>query len=333
MLMNKAVVDRADGLGHRRRRGKASVIGAVTAGFMVAAVATGAALATDETSPPDDPSGVSALEDPGTPETTDDEDQDDEDQDDEDQDDEDQDDEDQDSQEAAEGEAPADPQAGGQQEISETRQVTGTFDGRGARFVAGGALGDGGQAEGQDPLFKLADGAVLKNVTIGGPAADGVHCQGSCTLENVVWEDVGEDAATFKGTSPDATYLVIGGAANQAEDKVFQFNGDGTLTVRNFRVSNFGTFVRSSGNSSKQFQRDIVVENVTASAPGRTLVGINSNLGDTARLTGITITGDPGRETVPCQKFNGVTDGEPTKIGSDADGRNCVFSESDITFE
>ena len=38
-----------------------------------------------------------------------------------------------------------------------------------------------------------------------GPAADGVHCKGSCTLRNVWWQDVGEDAATFKGTAASQT--------------------------------------------------------------------------------------------------------------------------------
>jgi hypothetical protein len=293
MSLKKVIVDRAHGRGHTRRRGKAAVAGAVTVGLMVAAVATGVALAAEETSPP----GVSAPEDPDTPQ------------------------------------GPGASETGGEQQIFESQQVTGTFDGEGARFVGGGGLGDGGQEEGQDALFELADGAVLKNVIIGGPAADGVHCMGSCTLENVVWEDVGEDAATFRGTSPDATYLVTGGGATLAEDKVFQFNGDGTLTVRDFEVSDFGTFIRSCGNCSGQVQRDIVVENVKASAPGSTLVGINSNLGDTARLSGIVITGDPDRAIVPCRKFEGVAEGEPTEIGSGADGTNCVFEESDITFE
>ena len=60
-------------------------------------------------------------------------------------------------------------------------------------------VGDGGQSESQDPIFDLAAGATLKNVIIGAPAGDGVHCDGDCTLINVWWEDVGEDAATFRG--------------------------------------------------------------------------------------------------------------------------------------
>ncbi|MET8943509.1 pectate lyase [Streptomyces sp. NPDC004542] len=222
------------------------------------------------------------------------------------------------------------PKAAGDTALTETRQVSGTFDGHDARFVGAGALGGSGQEEGQDPLFELADGAVLKNVVLGAPAADGVHCLGSCTLQNVTWEDVGEDAATFLGKSPDATYLVEGGSAAKADDKVLQFNGAGTLTVRNFAVSDFGKLVRSCGNCSTQFQRNVVLDTVKVTGPGKDIVGINSNLGDTAKLSGITITGDPGGKIVPCQKFEGVTSGEPKELGSDADGKNCVFSEADI---
>ncbi|WP_119581255.1 pectate lyase [Streptomyces europaeiscabiei] len=40
------------------------------------------------------------------------------------------------------------------------------------------ALGDGSRAEGHDPIFEPADGAVLRNVIVGGPGADGVPCIG-----------------------------------------------------------------------------------------------------------------------------------------------------------
>ncbi|MER6413864.1 pectate lyase [Streptomyces humidus] len=226
----------------------------------------------------------------------------------------------------------AGPQAASEVQLTATRRVTGVFDGGRTRFTAAGAPAGDGQEEGQDPLFELADGAVLKNVVLGAPAADGVHCLGSCTLENVFWEDVGEDAATFLGESADARYVVNGGGAARAADKVFQFNGAGTLTVRNFEVADFGKLVRSCGNCSKQFRRDVVLENVTATAPGGELVGINGNFGDTARLSGITVLGDPDREIVPCQKFRGVTGGEPEKLDATADGVNCVFGQADIRF-
>jgi hypothetical protein len=72
----------------------------------------------------------------------------------------------------------------------------------GAAFATTSPLstaGDGSQDEGQDPIFESADGAVPKNVIIGVPGADGVHCKHSCMLRNMWWLDVGEDAAGVKG--------------------------------------------------------------------------------------------------------------------------------------
>jgi hypothetical protein len=90
------------------------------------------------------------------------------------------------------------PTAKSSKTVDATIKVSGPYDGGLTRFIAGSNLGDGGQGEDQKPIFDLSDGAHLKNVIIGTPAADGIHCLGSCTLENVWWEDVGEDAATFK---------------------------------------------------------------------------------------------------------------------------------------
>ncbi|WP_031506251.1 pectate lyase [Streptomyces megasporus] len=224
------------------------------------------------------------------------------------------------------------PTAKGTTPVSSTIEVSGTYDGGMKRFHGSGKLGGDGQDEGQDPIFKLKDGAVLKNVILGAPAADGVHCMGSCTLRNVWWEDVGEDAATFKGTSSSARYTVTGGGARKASDKVFQFNGAGTLTVTNFDVSDFGKLVRACGNCKKQYTRHVVVDGVTVTAPGKSLVGINGNHGDTATLRNVTITGDSKKKITPCEVYKGNDTGkEPTRIGSGPDGKHCRYSGSDIT--
>ncbi|SDT78764.1 pectate lyase [Actinoplanes derwentensis] len=230
------------------------------------------------------------------------------------------------------------PTATGTTKLTASKAVSGTFDGGLKRFVGSGALGGDSQDEGQDPLFTLADGATLKNVIIGSPAADGVHCLGSCTISNVWWENVGEDAATFKGGS-SAKYTVTGGAAKGADDKVFQHNGGGTLTVSNFAVSDFGKLYRSCGNCKTQYKRSVVLKNVTATAPGGSLVGINSNFGDTATLSGITISGDSKKKIAICVTFKGnKTGAEPTKVATQTaatggDGTNCKFSTSNITYK
>ncbi len=226
------------------------------------------------------------------------------------------------------------PVVAGVKAVTASIEVSGTYDGGLRRFFGSGGLGGAGQDENQGPIFELADGAVLKNVVLGAPAADGVHCLGSCTLQNVWWEDVGEDAATFKGKSASATYLVSGGGARNADDKVFQFNGAGTLTVQNFQVADFGKLARSCGNCDTQYERHIVVRNVRATGPGKALVGINANYGDTATISGVTVVGDSSREIDICQRFQGNSSGaEPSSLGSGPDGTHCRYSASDITYK
>ena len=60
--------------------------------------------------------------------------------------------------------------------LSATKSFSGTFDGGMKRYYGTGDLGSGGQDEGQDPLFDMPNGGTLKNVILGSPAADGVHC-------------------------------------------------------------------------------------------------------------------------------------------------------------
>lgn len=121
------------------------------------------------------------------------------------------------------------------------------FDGLGRHYVAGSALGDGSQDEGQDPVFRLENGATLKNVVIGAPAADGVHVYGNAYLANIVWEDIGEDALTLKSSG---TVTLNGGAAYNGADKVIMLNAPGRLNVYNFVSSNAGKLIRQVGGST-----------------------------------------------------------------------------------
>jgi hypothetical protein len=227
---------------------------------------------------------------------------------------------------AAPGSAGSWPDATDQVTVNETIRVSGTFDGDLTRYVAGPDVGDGGQSENQRPVFRLDDGATLQNVIIGAPAADGVHCEGTCTLRNVWWEDVGEDAATFAADS-----LVDGGGARMADDKVFQHNGTGTVTIQDFEVSDFGKLYRSCGNCSSQYERHVVIRDVVATAPGDALAGINVNYGDTATFSGITIVGDP--DLTVCLRYEGNDRGGSTKVvGEGADGTYCRYDPADVSY-
>jgi len=147
-------------------------------------------------------------------------------------------------------------------------------------------------------MFIAEDGAVIKNVIISKAQGEGIHCRGACTLENVWWEDVCEDAATFK-QGADKTSYVIGGGAFHASDKIFQvctfmtvtllltltqmdqFNGRGTVVIKNFYAEDYGKVIRSCGDcTANGGPRHVIIDGVTAKNGG-VLCGINSNFGGT----------------------------------------------------
>ncbi|WP_122677620.1 pectate lyase [Pseudomonas viridiflava] len=143
-----------------------------------------------------------------------------------------------------------------------------TFDGGGKTFTAGKALGDGGQGEGQKPMFELAEGATLKNVVLGDNAADGVHVRAASekavNVDNVHWTNVGEDALTVKGEGgAKVTNLnITNSSAQGANDKVFQLNADANVNVDNFKVKDFGTFMRTNGGQQGDWNLDL--KNISA---------------------------------------------------------------------
>ncbi|WP_460344877.1 pectate lyase [Actinoallomurus acanthiterrae] len=210
--------------------------------------------------------------------------------------------------------------------VTKTISVSGTRDGGMKRYCC---VGDGGQGESQPAMFDLADGATLKNVIIGSPAGDGVHCEGRCTIQNVWWEDVGEDAATFKGTNGDS--YVIGGGAKSASDKVFQHNGSGTVHISNFYAKTIGKLYRACGNCSTSYKRQVVVDNVILDS-AKYVVGINTNWGDQATLTHITLIN--GKSAHVCAEYKGAPKGsEPTYLKDGWGDSYCHVTKSDVTYQ
>lgn len=138
------------------------------------------------------------------------------------------------------------------------------FDGKGQTFTAGPALGDGGQSESQKPLFKLEDGASLKNVIIGNNGADGIHLYGDAKIDNVHFTDVGEDAITVKPNSDGkkSNVEITNSSFANATDKILQLNADTSLTVDNVKAKDFGTFLRTNGG--QQGDWDLNLNNISA---------------------------------------------------------------------
>ncbi|KAF4816687.1 putative pectate lyase F [Colletotrichum siamense] len=174
------------------------------------------------------------------------------------------------------------------------------YDGKWQRFDRGsGACG--GQSEGdyKDAVFYIQAGGTLKNAIIGKNQAEGVHCNGHCTLEFVWFEDVCEDAISIKNDKAGAESWIIGGGAYHASDKVIQHNGCGTVNVINYYVEDYGKLYRSCGNG------------VTAKNGGE-LAGINANYKDTATLKNVC-----ADAKTKCQMYNGCAGGcEPSKAGT-----------------
>jgi len=135
------------------------------------------------------------------------------------------------------------------------------YDGLGETLTASG-MGDGSQDEGQRPIFLLAPGASVKNVTITAPGVEGIHMMGDNVVENVVWIDVGEDAASVRSYFPGGDILITGGSAASATDKTFQFNVPCDVTIQNFTANDIGKLVRQNGGTT--FPLNITLIDVTA---------------------------------------------------------------------
>ncbi|KAH9095551.1 hypothetical protein LEN26_017777 [Aphanomyces euteiches] len=188
-----------------------------------------------------------------------------------------------------------------------------------------------GQAEGGKELavFLVEPGATLKNVIIGANQREGVHCEShDCTIENVWWDDVCEDALSIKGGSASSVARVIGGGARNADDKIIQHNGAGTVSIEGFYAQDFGKLYRSCGSCKSQTQRKVTLTNVYAVNPKVTLVGVNKNYNDQAKFSNIKI--KSSKTPKVCTYFQGGTSGEPKQLGSGILSPTCQYSASDI---
>ncbi|RDW89645.1 polysaccharide lyase family 3 protein [Coleophoma cylindrospora] len=202
--------------------------------------------------------------------------------------------------------------------LSAPSTISGVHDMGNKEYDRGHACNSDKDTGSSSAVFILADGATLSNVIIGANALEGVHCEGKCTLKNVWFRDVCEDAITIKGTGD---VLIQGGGAQNAKDKVVQHNGKGTVTIKDYTVVNVGKLFRSCGNCSKQYgPRNVILSNVKANTVTADLVGINSNYGDVATISGSCATGLKGKV---CQEFKGIVKNgsqESPKLSSTA---NC----------
>ena len=94
------------------------------------------------------------------------------------------------------------------------------------------------------------------NVVIGADQNEGIHCQGPCTIRNVWFEDVCEDAITIRQSSGTST--ITGGGAKGAADKVVQHNGGGeSHTVSESPIVSHPRIIQASSRSTRTASRTL----------------------------------------------------------------------------
>lgn len=204
-----------------------------------------------------------------------------------------------------------------------------------------------GDAEGQPPVLTLKN-ATVKNLRLAkNGGADGIHCvSGNCGIENVVWEDICEDAASLISSGKKLT--VSGGSAYNSDastspggkpDKIFQHNAlNSTFEIINgFTAKGVnGKLWRSCGNcSGNGGPRYVVINNVNIEGKIGGIAGVNSNYGDKATIRGLKIQGYKAGSPKVCENFKGidkkVTSGDAPKLGEFWNTTYCDVSKSDVT--
>ena len=203
--------------------------------------------------------------------------------------------------------------------LSKASSISGSVDFGNKEFDRGRACNTDDDTGSASAVFILENGASISNVIIGKNQLEGVHCKGACTLKNVWFRDVCEDAVSALGSG---NVLIEGGGAQEASDKVVQHNGKGTVTIKNYTVVNVGKLYRSCGNcSGNGGPRKVVVSGLKAKNVKSDLTGINSNYGDTS-----TVSGSCGSSVKKvCQEYKGVQKGsESSKVSTTANCRGQV---------
>jgi pectate lyase C len=139
----------------------------------------------------------------------------------------------------------------GEVTVSQTIVVSaGVYDGGCRTYNPTLALGDGGQAEGQQPVFRVENGATLRNVIIGLNGADGIHFYNGGNIDNVRWMNVGEDAFTVKEGTLNTPVTITRITGVNSQDKFGQINAPTTMTIRNCVIDDAGKAIRQNGGTN-----------------------------------------------------------------------------------
>ncbi|KAH9218179.1 pectate lyase, partial [Leptodontidium sp. 2 PMI_412] len=161
----------------------------------------------------------------------------------------------------------------------------GSFDGKMRRIDTGVPCAADVELFDLEIVFILGEGATLSNVIIGPAQKKGVHCLGKCTLINVWWSKTCHyGLSILSQKAGDKAIIKGGGAFGATVTNIIESSGAGTVEVSNFYAEGFNNLYKSIGYSAGSVARHAIITDVTAKN-GKNLASINSNFGDTAKIT------------------------------------------------
>jgi pectate lyase len=180
-----------------------------------------------------------------------------------------------------------------------------------------------GDQDSVDPLIEVANGGTVRNVIMGSNVGDGIHCLGSCTIENVWFPYVCDDAITILGSG---TVTIRNSGFKNARDKTIQHNGTATVNIDNVYIETAGKLYRSCGDGcSSSASRTATISNIVALGVDQ-VAGVSSN--DRVTLRNICV----HRSFSICSVYEpGTSDETETGVNSSNEGpnTNCIFTGAD----
>ena len=213
--------------------------------------------------------------------------------------------------------------------ISGTKSVT-NYDGGGALHEGDGKDCTVGDQSSTSAIIEVANGGSVKNVIFGKKIGDGIHCLGSCTIDNVWFQYICDDAITVNvdGTASAASTISNSGFKG-ARDKTIQHNGgDSTLNISNVYVEVAGKLYRSCGKGggcTTSAKHTVNISNVVAIGVNQ-VAGVSEN--DKATLSNICTF----RTATLCNTYKAGSDTDSTQGANgtgEGPGPNCSYKPSD----
>jgi len=188
-----------------------------------------------------------------------------------------------------------------------------------------------GDQDSTKAILEVANGGSVKNVIFGKKVGDGIHCLGSCTIDNVWFQYICDDAISINldGTASAASTISNSGFKG-ARDKTIQHNGgDSTVDIKNVYVEVAGKLYRSCGKGggcTTSAKHTVNISDVVAIGVNQ-VAGVSEN--DKVTLSNICTFRTP----TLCNTYQVGSDNDSTKASNgtgEGPGPNCSYKASDV---